>query len=178
MSFNPIHEIFTADTKQLLKFLTSKKKIGRNFYHDNNFHPNVNYRVLKKVENHWTVDLSETISKKVDEKPTWLWDILICSFSHLWKVQRQRHLNLHITQFSAEILIFAIFSCNLSNTVWLIVSYKRGVRGVTPRRTPRSDFTRGIPYPSCTRGIVSLGQIWNLRWFHKNFEPLIFLQNF
>ena len=50
-----IHEIFTRDTKQVHKFF-SANNFDRNFYHDRNFYPNVNFRVLRKVENRSTVN--------------------------------------------------------------------------------------------------------------------------
>ena len=38
-----------------IKFF-STKNFGRNFYHDRNFYPNVNFRILKKVENRSSVN--------------------------------------------------------------------------------------------------------------------------
>ena len=64
--------------------------------------------------------LSETISKNVDEKPTWLWDILICSFFSLVKgATATTSSRLHHTSFYGDFDIYKVFSSDLSNAVGL-----------------------------------------------------------
>ena len=66
--------------------------------------------------------LSDTISKNVDEKPTWLWDILICSFFSLVKsATATTSSGLHHTSFYGDFDIYKVFSSDLSNKVQLIL---------------------------------------------------------
>ena len=61
--------------------------------------------------------LSETISKKVDKKPSWLWDILICSFSWFLKgVTATTSSCSHHTVFCGDVDICKVFSSYLIKT--------------------------------------------------------------
>ena len=64
--------------------------------------------------------LSETISKKVNEKPSWLWDIQICAFFCLLKgATVTRSSCSHHTFFCGDVDICEVFSSYLRNTVRL-----------------------------------------------------------
>ena len=64
--------------------------------------------------------MRQYLSKNVDEKPTWLWDILICSFFSLVKgATATTSSRLHHTSFYGDFDIYKVFSSDLSNAVGL-----------------------------------------------------------